>query len=96
MAGYIRNRVKSQVHEKTPYEIWYNKIPNIQHMRRFGCAAYVLRKSGVKRKFESRMVKGVFIEYNDNKTYRIYIPKTGCTLKYDYYDVKFKLKTAVM
>ena len=24
---YIRNRVKSRVHEKTPYEIWYEKQP---------------------------------------------------------------------
>ncbi|KOX79108.1 Copia protein [Melipona quadrifasciata] len=85
---YIRNRVKSRVHGKTPYEIWYNKIPNIQHMRKFRCVAYILNKGRVKRKFESKTVKGIFMGYNDNKTYRVYIPGTGsikcdCDVKFD-------------
>ncbi|KOX67450.1 Copia protein, partial [Melipona quadrifasciata] len=85
---YIRNIVKCRVHEKTPYEICFNKVPNIQHMRRFGCAAYVLNKGKVEIKFESITVKRIFIGYNGNKTYRVYIPerestKCDCHVKFD-------------
>ena len=82
---YIRNR---RVHEKTPYEIWYEKQPNIKHMRRFGCTAYLLKKGGNKRKFDTKTIKGIFMEYNETNTYRIYIPETrnikcDCDVKFD-------------
>ncbi|KOX67441.1 Copia protein [Melipona quadrifasciata] len=73
---YIRNRIKSRVHDKTSYEIWYEKQPNIKHMRRFGCAAYLLKKRENKKKFDIKTIKGIFMGYNENNTYRIYIPET--------------------
>ncbi|OAD62638.1 Copia protein, partial [Eufriesea mexicana] len=87
-AAYIRNRVKSRVHKKTPYQIWYNKAPNIQHMRRFGCTAYVPKKEPIKRKFESKTIKGIFMGYNSNGTYRVHVAETGnikndCDAKFD-------------
>lgn len=36
-AVHIKNRVKSSVHGRTPYEMWNSRKPNIEHMRRFGC-----------------------------------------------------------
>ena len=87
-AVYIRNLVKSRVHEKIPYEIWYEKQPNIKHMRRFGCTAYLLRKGGNKKKFDTKTIKEIFMGYNENNTYRIYIPETrnikcNCDVKFD-------------
>ncbi|KOX80569.1 hypothetical protein WN51_13053, partial [Melipona quadrifasciata] len=87
----IRNRVKSRVYEEAPFEFCYNKVPNIQHMRRFGCVAYVLNKGRVERKFESITVKRIFIGYNGNKIYRVYILETEST-KCDCH-VKFEEET---
>ena len=38
-AAYVRNRTPTTT-VKTPYEMWYGKRPNIQHLRLFGCIAY--------------------------------------------------------
>lgn len=75
-AVYTRNRTKSSVHKKTPYEVWNNRKPNIKHLRRFGCVAYLLDKGITKKKFESKTTKGIFVGYEMNNTYRIYVPET--------------------
>ena len=74
-AAYIRNRIKSRIHGKTPYEVWYQRVPNVQHMRRFECMAYVLSKGRTRKKFESKTKRGIFVGYNENKTCYIYIQK---------------------
>ena len=76
-AVHIRNRVKSRVHDKIPYEMWNKRRPNIAHMRRFGCIAYLLNKEGSKKKFAPKTTKGIFVGYEMNNTYRVYIPETG-------------------
>ncbi|KOX67292.1 hypothetical protein WN51_00008, partial [Melipona quadrifasciata] len=55
---YIRYRVKSRVHGKTPYEIWYNKIPNIQEIKEIWMCSVCIEKG---RKFELKTVKGIFM-----------------------------------
>ena len=87
-AAHIRNRIKSRVHGKTPYEMWHGRRPNITYMKRFGCAAYVLNKEVPKGKFEPKTLKGIFVGYAPNNTYRVYIPETGkikndCDVKFD-------------
>ena len=57
-------------------------------MRRFGCTAYLLKKGGNKKKFDIKTIKGIFMGYNENNTYRIYIPeakniKCGCDVRFD-------------
>lgn len=57
-------------------------------MRRFGCVAYLLDKKKQRKKFDSKITKGIFVEYATNNTYRIYIPETGkikadCDVKFD-------------
>lgn len=40
---YIRNCFPSLViNNKTPYELWYNKIPNVKHFKVFGSTCYTL------------------------------------------------------
>ena len=39
-AAYTRNRVTTTSTGQTPYERWYGKIPDVSHMRVFGCTAY--------------------------------------------------------
>jgi len=87
-AAHIRNRSKSTVHGRTPYEVWNEKKPNIKYMRRFGCMAYVLDKEERRKKFDSKVTKGIFVGYATNNTYRVYIPETGiiktdCDVKFD-------------
>jgi len=87
-AAHIRNRSKSTVHGKTPYEMWNVRRPNIKYMIRFGCMAYLLDKGERRRKFDSKTIKGIFVGYTTNNTYRVYIPetekiKTDCDVKFD-------------
>lgn len=36
-AAHVKNRIKSTVHGKTPYEMWNKRKPNIKYMKIFGC-----------------------------------------------------------
>ena len=88
MVAHIKNRVKSSVHERTPYELWMGRKPNIKYMRRFGCVAYVLIKGGKRRKSDAETNKGIFIGYGYNNTYRVYIPEEdkvqcACDVSFD-------------
>lgn len=86
-AAHIKNRVRTSVHGRTPYEVWFKRRANIKYMRRFGCVAYVLIKGVSKRKYDAKTMTGIFIGYGTNNTYRIYIPdknKVQCTC-----DVRF-------
>lgn len=57
-------------------------------MRRFGCVAYLLNKETQRKKFDPKAIKGIFIGYATNNTYRIYIPELGkvkadCDVRFD-------------
>ncbi|KAG5312867.1 POLX protein, partial [Pseudoatta argentina] len=87
-AVHIKNRSKTTVHGKTPYEIWNGRRPNVKYMRRFGCVAYLLNKDTRRKKFDPRAIKGIFIGYATNNTYRVYIPEQGkvkadCDVRFD-------------
>jgi hypothetical protein len=39
---YLVNRSPSStLDDKTPHEVWFGKKPSLQHLRLFGCDAYV-------------------------------------------------------
>jgi len=87
-AAHIINRRKTTVHGKTPYEMWNGRKPNVKHLKRFGCVAYMMIKEERRKKFDSKVVKGIFVGYAANNTYRVYIPKTrkiktDCDIKFD-------------
>lgn len=73
-AAHIRNRSKSTVHGKTPYEMWNERRPNIKYMRKFGCMAYLLDKEERRNKFDSKIIKGIFVGLQ-------LIIHTGCTFQ---------------
>lgn len=72
-AVHIINRLPTKVlNNKTPYEIIFNKKPNYEHLRVFGCLAYVSKpkKEG---KFDERGRANVFIGYpTGQKGYKTY------------------------
>jgi transposase InsO family protein len=45
--------------DKTPYELWKGRPPNVKNMRVFGSKCYIKREDGRMGKFESRVEKGV-------------------------------------
>ncbi len=41
-AVYLRNRaIGKALLNKTPYEVWFGRKPNLSHLRMFGCTAYM-------------------------------------------------------
>ena len=71
---YIINRVSiRKILNKTPYELWKNRKPNISYFHVFGCYCYILNDKENLGKFDSKSDKGIFLGYATNsKGYRIY------------------------
>ncbi|GJR06774.1 retrotransposon protein, putative, ty1-copia subclass [Tanacetum coccineum] len=57
----ILNMVPTEKVEKTPYELWYGKVPNLSYLKVWGCEALVKRDTPDK--LEQRFVKYIFIGY---------------------------------
>ena len=47
-ACYLLNNVPSKLVPKTPYELWTNRKPNLNHIRIWGCPTHVLDKEAKK------------------------------------------------
>ena len=74
---YTKNRHStSALTNTTPYEVCFDKKPDISRLRPFGCKAYVYDHSPNRKKLSPRAYEGIFVGYADTqKAYRIYIPK---------------------
>ncbi|CAF0850629.1 unnamed protein product [Brachionus calyciflorus] len=70
-ANYIRNRSKSAaLNGKTPYGFFFGKLPNLSHLKIFGCDAYPLIVNKVGKKFEPKNHKAFRsrdIRFNENR-----------------------------
>nr|GFD09485.1 retrotransposon protein, putative, Ty1-copia subclass [Tanacetum cinerariifolium] len=53
--------VPSNKVDKTPYEIWHGKAPNLSYLKVWGCKVYVKRDSADK--LHQRSVKCIFVGY---------------------------------
>jgi len=75
-ANYIRNRCSSNsIDGKTPFEYWTGRIPNLKHVRTFGCRAVTLNKNPARGKFDPRGRECILIGYSDiAKAYRVWYP----------------------
>nr|GEW66618.1 retrovirus-related Pol polyprotein from transposon TNT 1-94 [Tanacetum cinerariifolium] len=73
-AYYVLNRVSiTNPHNKTPYELLSGKVPNIQHLKPFGCQVTILNTSDHLGKFEGKANDGFLVGYAaHSKAYRIY------------------------
>ena len=60
-AVYLINRSPcSTIDFKTPMFVWVGSKPNLNHLKPFGCLAYVHSNQG---KLNPRAIKGIFISY---------------------------------
>ncbi|GJR98727.1 retrotransposon protein, putative, ty1-copia subclass [Tanacetum coccineum] len=69
----ILNMVPTKKVDKTPYEIWHGKAPNLSYLKVWGCEAYVKRDSADK--LQQRTVKCIFVGYpKETIGYYFYFP----------------------
>ncbi|GJV27590.1 putative ribonuclease H-like domain-containing protein [Tanacetum coccineum] len=73
-ACYVLNRVLvTKPHNKTPYELVSGKVPNISHLKPFGCLVTILNTSDYLGKFEGKADEGFVVGYAaHSKAYRVY------------------------
>lgn len=75
--AYTMNRTARAGQTATPYELWSGARPDVNHLRTFGCRAYVLTPATERRKLDPRSRKGVFIGYEPHaKAYRVLVNGT--------------------
>jgi hypothetical protein len=67
----------SALENKTLYEIWYKKKPDLEHIRIWGCIAYVHTQKEKCSSLDPHMEKCIFIGYPEGyKGWRLYNPIT--------------------
>ena len=73
-AAYLRNRSPTKaVKQRTPFEAWTGAKPRVDHLRRFGCAAYSHIPKDERKKLESKSRKCLLLVYGtETKGYRLY------------------------
>jgi Reverse transcriptase (RNA-dependent DNA polymerase)/gag-polypeptide of LTR copia-type/Integrase core domain len=73
-ACYVRNRCTTSALDngKTPYEAYFNKVPNINDLKVFGSIAYAHIPKEKRKKLDNRAIKCVFLGYpEESKAYRL-------------------------
>lgn len=75
---YIYNRTPHKsLGNQTPNEVWYGRKPKLNHLRVFGCSAFIHLPKFKRGKFQPKAEKGYFVGYAVNqKGYRIWYPET--------------------
>ena len=73
-AVYLRNRSPTvALSKKTPFECWYNVMPNLSNLRVFGCIANVHIADKSRRKFDAKSKQAIFVGYpHGTKGYKLY------------------------
>ncbi|GKB95997.1 retrotransposon protein, putative, ty1-copia subclass [Tanacetum coccineum] len=72
-AARILNMVPTKKVDKTPYELWHGKVPNLSYLKVWGCEAHVKRHTPDK--LQQRSVKCIFVGYpKETMGYYFYYP----------------------
>ena len=73
-AVYCRNRSPTtSLDDRTPYEAWCGKKPEISHMRIFGCLAFAHIRKQERTKLDPKAKACIFVGYSpDSSTYRLW------------------------
>jgi hypothetical protein len=77
-ACYVINRtIIRNTLNKTPYELWKNRKPNIGYFKVFGCKCFVLNDRDNLGKFDAKSDEGIFLGYSSNsKAYTVFNKQT--------------------
>ncbi|KAJ9544166.1 hypothetical protein OSB04_023873 [Centaurea solstitialis] len=73
-ACYTQNRsLIVKRFRRTPYELFRNRKPSIEHLHIFGCVCYILNNKDNLGKFDSKSDDGIFLGYSSiSKTYHVF------------------------
>jgi hypothetical protein len=84
-AVYIHNRTAlSTLNNRSPYEVVYNQLPKTQHLRVWGCDAYIYAQPFKRGKFDSLSVCGIFVGYCEQQNgYRILLKDSTIRISRD-------------
>ena len=64
---------------KTTYELFKGRKPNISYFHQFGCTCYILNNKVYLKRFDAKAQKGIFLGYSErSKAYRLYNTETHC------------------
>jgi hypothetical protein len=79
MACYYSNRLYCHpLKEKTPYELFNGRKPNITYFQVFGCKCYISKKGTRLSKFDKKCDEGFLLGYSTtSKTYRVWNLASG-------------------
>jgi len=77
---YVQNRIYIRpILEKTAYELFKGRRPNISYFHQFGCTCYILNNKLYLKKFDAKAQRGIFLDYSErSKAYRVYNSETLC------------------
>ena len=66
---YIRNRVPTSTlpDNKTPFEVFFGKKPDLSHLRVWGCQCFVAIPSELRTKGGPRQFEGIFVGYEEGR-----------------------------
>ena len=75
---YLHNRSpRSPLKGKTPYKLWFGKMPDISHLRVWGCKVLYWVPKEHQKKLDYKATGGVFVGYClTSKHYKIYDPNS--------------------
>jgi len=63
--------------EKTTYELFKERRPNISYFHQFGCTCYILNNKVYLKKFDVKAQRGIFLGYSErSKAYKVYNSET--------------------
>jgi len=79
-ACYVQNRIYIRpILEKTTYELFKGRKPNISYFHQFGCICYILNNKLYLKKFDAKAQRGIFVGYFErSKAYKVYNSETLC------------------
>ena len=63
--AYILNRVPTKAIAKTPYELWIDINPSLNHLHVWGCPTKARPYRSNEKKLEPRIVSSYFIGYSE-------------------------------
>ena len=77
-ACYVQNRVLVRpILNKTPYELFYERVPSVSYFRVFGSKCFILNTKDKLDKFDPKSDEGIFVGYSTrSKAYRVYNKRT--------------------
>ena len=79
-ACYIQNRIYIKpILEKTTYELFKGRRPNISYFHQFGCTCCILNNKLYLKKFDAKAQRRIFLGYSErSKAYKVYNSETLC------------------